>query len=174
MDKDSFHIAKLSLFNMRLLSEVEDASHWHKDIGNLKSEICRRNNISEPVCLLHQSSFLGHAYVCLVWLRECIKRNKQDEEDYLKRLSEFDYSPFEKVSGPRDVSDPIQILRLIRNAISHSRVTFSEDHFVFSDKSREEESETVVRGTWEAVGMLADASLFAVSGIVYPPGNRAK
>ena len=34
-----------------------------------------------------------------------------------------------------------------------------------------EREETVVRGTWQAVGMLADASLFAVNDIVYPPNK---
>ncbi|MBW1707361.1 MAG: hypothetical protein JRJ86_19740 [Deltaproteobacteria bacterium] len=173
MGKNSFHIAKLSLFNMRLLSEVEDASHCHHDIKALKSEQCRLNNVSEPVSLLHQTSFLGHAYVCLVWLRECVKKNTQDERAYLETLDSFDFSSFKKVSGPRDLTKQRQILRLIRNAISDARVTFSDSYFIFSDIDEKagEREETVVRGTWQAVGMLADTSLFAVNDIVYPPNK---
>jgi hypothetical protein len=174
MNKDAFHIAKLSLFNMRLLRDIETASTWHSDIGALKSRRCRLDSVSEPVSLFHQSAYLGHAYVCLVWLRETVKKDTAAEAQYIETLPKrFDFSLVEKVSGPRDISAPKEKLRLIRNAISHARVTFDDDKFLFSDEAPNENTETVASLSWSGVGMLADASLFTVNDLIYSPNNTS-
>ena len=181
MNKDAFHnafhIAKLSLFNMRLLHDIETASTGHSDIGALKKRRCRLDSVSEPVSLLHQSAYLGHAYVCLVWLRETVKKDTAAEAQYIETLPKrFDFSLVDKVSGPRDISAPKEKLRLIRNAISHAGVTFEDDRFLFSDRDprKKDETETVASLSWSGVGMLADASLFTVNDLIYPPNNTSE
>lgn len=75
--------------------------------------------------------------------------------NHLTLSRRFDFGLFQKVFGPRYLSKPTEKLRLIRNAISHARVVIDDDNFCFSDKSKNEEQETVLKGTWASVGMLA-------------------
>ena len=175
--KDQFHFAKLSLFNMRLLSEMQDAVGNCAELAEVIEDCTKRNGMTPPVPLLHQAAFLGHAYICLVWLREVVMASSNEEfkKKYFDRISSsYDFDKWiRKCEGPRKLVKARDYIRLVRNAISHGRVTVGDDEFRLADKSNSEKSETVVTLTWEGLARLADASLFSVNERLYPGSNAA-
>lgn len=182
--KDHFYVAKLSLLNVRLLAAMEEKRPGTPDVGSLVREVLAGNGVSEPCSLMHQSTFLHHAYVCLVWLWEACKRSGLSEDDLAKAASGRLSTDFVKgvvvventySTKPR-IMDLPGILKTCRNAIAHARVHF-EDHvdgfqFVFTDvkpsKPPKPPETATIRLSSNQVGQLSDAVLFALSDLCYP------
>jgi Arc/MetJ family transcription regulator len=79
---EALHVAKLSLFNVRLLWQLEQARS-SSDIDRLVSDVAHRSNVSlENLSLLHQAAFLEFGYVTLVWLYERAKADVGPEIDF--------------------------------------------------------------------------------------------
>lgn len=167
MDRNAFHFAKLALFNIRLLNDIEQARCNTPVLEELVIKRSAMDHISLPVSLLHQATFLQFAYICLVWLWGKSKAGESIAPQVAKR---FNFDEIEKVSGHRQLSLPKDYLRLIRNALSHANVKVEESHFEFSDinKRRGETEFTIVRLGWEKVGCLSKAVLFAINDQIYP------
>lgn len=73
-----------------------------------------------------------------------------------------------QVDGEREVSDWNNVIRLIRNAISHGRMEFEQEQVICSDKSRNECHQTEIRLTWESLAKLSESVLHALSPILWP------
>lgn len=167
MSRDAFHFAKLSLFSVGLLSDLQSSDS--QDVRHLIEGRAKADHVRLPVALLHQGTFLAFAYVCLVWLWEQSKA-VGNEACIAKEVGKrFNFSQMCKVDGERGVKKPEDYLRLIRNAISHARVCVTDKSFKFRDrKPRGEKDDTVLEMTWESLGKLSKEVLFAVNKSLYP------
>jgi len=165
--KEAFHFSKLALFQVRLLNDLEHMRGNNKALQKAIERCAEGNNLTLPVPLFNQSTFLSFAYIALVWLREHAAR--MEDQDFADRVAErYQFDDLEAV-GERDVQTPEQYLRLVRNAISHGRVDVDDNHFILSDiNPRRENAPTSVKLTWEQLGKLSEAALFATNDFIYP------
>ena len=172
-ERDAFHIAKLALLNVRLLSDLESATQTSESVARLIEARVRRDAIQSPVSLLHQATFLQFAYVCPVWLWERAKTSGNEVAVIERIATRFPFDElYGRASGSRPVRTPTAVLRLLRNAISHGRVQCLDDRFVFEDQDpRREAGATQISLTWPQLGELSEAVLFSMNEIVYP-GRR--
>ncbi|MBT9172483.1 MAG: hypothetical protein DDT21_00866 [Syntrophomonadaceae bacterium] len=71
--REHYHVAKLSLFNVRLLSALQQDKS--KGINAVVTREASANGFSDVrPSLLHQGTFLQFAYMCFVWLWESAKQ----------------------------------------------------------------------------------------------------
>ncbi len=173
MNEESFHIAKLALFNVHLLSDIESKRIQVPSLGNIVIERSRFDNVALPINLIHQATFLQFAYITLVWLWE--QANVSEMKDAFESgiTKRFQFANITKLSGPRDFKNPRDLLTLLRNAISHGLVSFEDDRVVFTDiNRRKEQLPTKVAMKWSDLGQLSEAVLFSTNDLLYPPNVR--
>lgn len=169
--REAFHVAKLALFNTRLLSDLQNASQSSCDVAKLIEERARQDNVTLPVRLMHQSTFMQLGYVCLVWLWEVAKAEQCSEEILAEAAKMFDFeNVIKSKSGERGVSKPTAVVRLVRNAISHARVVADSEYFTFYDQGRKELAPTALKLSWPEFAQLSEAILFSVNTWLYPEG----
>ena len=93
--REIFHISKLALTNVRLLSDFENARKASEQVGDIVRQRLRSDKISEPFPLLHQATFLQFGYICLVWLWENARNNNDlpiNETELANKVNElFDF-----------------------------------------------------------------------------------
>jgi hypothetical protein len=136
--KECFQIAKLALFNVKLLNELENIGH--EDLKNLIKEVHEKLSLEEKPALINQSTYLQFAYVTLVWLWESI--NIKDKDDFFIKLKaratkrELALPDASQISGERVISDWKMLVSLIRNALSQGSIEITEDAFIFSDQKK--------------------------------------
>jgi hypothetical protein len=171
-DKDAFHFAKLSLFNARLMSDLQELRNSGSAEGNVVERIIQERACHDHLrldpedSLVNQSIFLGMAYVTVVWLTERFDRNKIAHE--IEKRGGFKGLAAHGPRAPRGDLSSTEYLRLIRNAISHGKVDATDTHFIFSDRHPKEDQPTCVRLTWEQLGRLTVDTLFSVNAMLYP------
>jgi len=167
--KDAFHVAKLALFNVRLLHDFESVSGQSEEIDRIIKSRSSYDNVAFPVSLMHQGTFLPFAYICMVWLWEIAKAEDNSDVIICEAQKKFDFSSVIKsANGPRTIKMPAHVIRLVRNAISHARVTTEDSCFSFSDIGGKEKTPTTIRLTWSELGQLSEAILFAINAWLYP------
>ena len=178
--KDAFVVAKLSYFNISLLSEIQDLRKTNEELDALIDQVRKDIGLDKIDSLVNQAPFLEHAYICLVWLREVVmetsgKVHRKEQHDFVNSTilpsvqSRFDFSDISKLNGPRKLSNNGDKLILIRNGISHSKVEITETEYLISDQNdKKESSPTTVKMSWPTLGQLCDAFLFAVNDYLYP------
>ena len=133
--REAFHFAKLALTNVRLLGDLEKARATSTEIQSIVNKRMQNDSLLPPFSLLHQATFLQFSYICLVWLWEQSKQDKTNDKIANLAGERFCFSSLmERVDGPRKVRNNREILRLMRNAISHGHVVVEETGFVFKDK----------------------------------------
>lgn len=170
---DYYHFAKLSLFNARLLADLEEARESKPDVEEIIHARAQSDNVREPVNLVHQSTLFAHAYIILVWLDERIHKEFQQtkKESFAERLSErFDLRrDTQKLSSTyRDLGKQSVFLGTMRNALAHAHVDIEDDCFVFSDENqRRANDKAEIRMTWDQLGKLLDATMFAYNDVLY-------
>lgn len=167
--KEKFHFAKLSLFNMRLLSDIQNSNQ--QVIDSLISKRALEDNLKQPVPVLHQASFLSNAYINLVWLWETMKSENKEQKiiDYVDKKFKLDEKiAIVKIGKNRNLTTCNHYLRLIRNSISHGNVDIDDDYFFFADKNpRDSDNFAEIKMTWSTLGELSDLVLFAVNNYLY-------
>ncbi|MDE8347497.1 MAG: hypothetical protein POH28_15185 [Acidocella sp.] len=173
--RTNYHVAKLALFNIRLLNVIQN-NQSNEIVELIKSE-CERNGFSSPPSLLHQGAFLAHAYICVVWLWESVKKARLAQDflsEFPKTASRFNLSlpPKEKIYGPRNLENWEQVLRLIRNALSHGKVEIDDNYYLLSDQKQsgrfKETEKTCLKLTWEDFGKLSEVCIHALTPTLYP------
>lgn len=165
---EAFHVAKLALTNVRLLNDIENARSTSAEICDLVKARAGKDGIRLPVSLLHQATFLQFAYVCLVWLWERARADQINNELVEIAEESFDFKEIMKTArGPRDVNSASEVLRLLRNAISHARVKAEKNVFIFEDVSNSEPGLTSLSLTWPELGQVSEAVLSAFNSILY-------
>ena len=175
--KQRYHVAKLTLFNVRLLHAADLSDS--KDVKRLISSLAEQNAINTPVSLMHQGTFLSTAYVCIVWLWESIKSDTDIKENMLQQLPSvtdrigIELPSCAKISGPRALDSWSAVLRLVRNSLSHSRVEIGDGLFQLTDQNTHgRHAETVptqLTLTWPELGALSEACIHALTPVLYPP-----
>lgn len=174
--KDYFHFAKLALFNVHLLNDIEQARGTKLFVAALVSQRCNQDAIIEPVSLMHQATFLQFAYISLVWLWEKAKKgNNKGRQKIMEYLSQrFDFKKVaETKKGPRNLDEPKEVVRLIRNAISHGHVVVDKN-FIFRDKSSKESDFTSISLAWRELGQLSEHMIFAWNKVLYPEDSESQ
>ena len=154
--RERYHVAKLALFNTRLLSTIQGSQS--EEICNLVASEAKQNGFSSTPPLLHQGTFMSMAYICLVWVWESAKQAGL-EKDFVKKFKEtaerfeFKLPDSKKISGPRQLKNWDDVLKLARNGLSHGRVEINDHFFVLSDQNKRgknrETSPTSIKLTWE-------------------------
>ncbi len=167
IEKDAFHFAKLALFNVRLLNDFELGRASVNDIESLIQRRCEHDNIATPISLMHQATFLQFSYICIVWLWEQSKAAEVENDIVSLIEKKFNIKKLNKISGPRNLNNINQFLRLFRNAISHGRVNVCDSYFIFNDQSTNEDGATEVQVSWSNLVELSEAVLFSVNEKIY-------
>jgi hypothetical protein len=193
--KEEFHIAKLSLFNTRLLHAVERARDV-PPVGELVDKCSKENSVSQPANLMHQATYLAHAYVCLVWLLEIAKKQNLSAKIYesvearvnAKVSGPSAASFFDKISEEentygtkdpqrkRDMKTASGVLPTCRNAVAHGSVTFFVNEVAgeevqmvrFADVDPKTKEKAKITMSLFCLGTLSDAVLFSMNDLLYP------
>lgn len=171
--REIFHFAKLALANVRLLADLEKARTTSTEIRNLVDKRMQEDSLLPPFSLLHQTTFLQFSYICLVWLWEHCKQHDMKDEVANLAGERFCFgSLMERIDGPRNVTDSGEVLRLVRNAISHGRVEVEEEGFSFKDQGWGENEFTSLSLGWDELAQLSEAVLSAVNDCLYPENEE--
>ncbi|MBX3246123.1 MAG: hypothetical protein KF901_02960 [Myxococcales bacterium] len=175
--QEHYHFAKLSLFMMRLLSRLQDERAPGGGLDAFIRDLENDNALSSPVPLMNQATFLSHAYIVLVWLRERMVADGVDVDelelglDVGSQVKVIKHDAGRRKDGSevkRDLSKPGQVMRTLRNAVGHGRVAFSDDStWEFTDTNREGEL-VVLSLRWADLGAVCDAVMFAYQQTLYP------
>jgi hypothetical protein len=172
--KQRFHVVQLALFNANLLASIQEHAEASPqgELARLVDECAKQTISAFPPApsTINQSLFFGMAYLTLVWLRDSMS-----QEDLEKSLASDRMTNVWKgatADGPRDVSDPAQKMRLIRNALSHAHVMVDEDFtFNFWDQNKRgrnpEVQPTHLRINSLDLGRILHQFYFAVSDVIY-------
>ena len=126
-----------------------------------------------PVPLVNQATFVQIAYLSLVWLWESVKKDEDQQDAVLEDVgTRFNHGDVGWV-GERKKDGIGSVLRLVRNALAHGRVTLDGQSFVFEDQDKRarEKAPTAATLSWEQVARLSEAVIFALSGVLYT-GHR--
>jgi len=172
--KECFQIAKLALFNVKLLNELENIGH--DDLKNLIKDVHERLSIEEEPTLINQSTYLQFAYVTLVWLWESI--NLKDKDDFFIKLKaratkrELAFPDASQISGERVISDWKMLVSLIRNALSQGSVEITADAFIFSDQKkfgkRKEIVPTTITMSAAELTNISETVFWTINEIIVP------
>lgn len=176
--KDYFHVAKLSLFNVRLLAEMEAArAERAGQVSDLVERRIAEDGLRSPVSLMHQSTFLAHAYIVLVWLREYVWKGFDEVTKTRMRESlvrRYDWrgglsERWARDPKHRDLTKPREILEVLRNAIAHARVDIDDGAWRFSnDDPKDPQSDAYIVLTFDQLGAVCDAVFFSYNDILFP------
>lgn len=176
--KQRFHIVQLALFNAEVLSasQREADTNPHGACAKLIDQCARKTIASFPPapCTINQSVFFGMAYLSIVWLSESLTLGQVKEASNAATIGEIFSNA--KVSGPRKLNDGADFIRLIRNALSHGKVSVDDEFcFTFWDQDERkqkgggklENDPTSLLLESEVLGALINAYYEAVSTIIY-------
>lgn len=166
--REAFHVAKLALFKVRLLWDLQQASQSSSELAKLIEERARQDHVTLPMSLMHQSTFMQLGYICIVWLWEVSKAERCSDQILAETASRFNFeSAIKSKSGERKIDSPVDVVRLVRNAISHARISTDNNYFTFSDQGRGERAPTTVRLDWSEFAQLSEAILFSVNSWLF-------
>jgi len=167
---NAFIDARLSLFTVRWTNEVSQVYECRKAQDQITQVIGRVTVEAgeESAPLLNQTSFLQFAYMSLVWLREVVVQ-ELGEPDKAK-IDEWFKSCVKSVLedgathavDPSDTRTEMDLLRTLRNSISHGHVDFRDDQTVhFIDRT------ITADLTWTHLGYLSENYIYAVSNLIH-------
>ena len=172
--KECFQIAKLALFNLKLLNELENLEH--QELKSLIKDIYEKLSIIEKPTLINQSTYLQFAYVTLVWLWESI--NIKDKDDFFIKLKarankrELAFPDASQINGERVISDWKMLVSLIRNALSQGSVEITDDAFIFSDQKkfgkRKEIVPTTITMSAAELTNISETLFWTINEIIVP------
>jgi len=172
--KECFQIAKLALFNVKLLNELENIGH--EDLKNLIKEVHEKLSLEEKPALINQSTYLQFAYVTLVWLWESI--NIKDKDDFFIKLKarankrELAFPDASQISGERVILDWKMLVSLLRNALSQGSVEITDDAFIFLDQKkfgkRKEIVPTTVTISAAELANISETVFWTINEIIAP------
>ena len=162
-----FHHAKLNLTKLRFLSELQTRMDdgLAPEVTDLYEYVCGKSKHGELPCLINASSYLGAAFMSLVWLNDVLDCRQRGEI-----REKIDNARFWDQVTPAEGSLNLkrgEKFQTVRNAIAHARVDVTDDgngmSFVFSD-----ETGHCITLSAEQLGELCDKYIFAVSDLLYP------
>jgi hypothetical protein len=176
--RERYHVATLTLFNVRLLHEIQQ--NTSPELNALVTLVAEKNGFQDTPQLLHQGTFFQVAYVCIVWLWESVKQLKI-EEQFLREFPcvaerlNVSLPAAEQIQGERNLNGWQQVLRLLRNALSHGKVKVDEENFVFSDwNRRDENAPTYLTLSWDDLGKISESCIHALTSRFFDQQHPAK
>jgi len=171
---ECFQIAKLALFNVKLLNELENKGH--EELKNLIKDVYEKLSIEEKPALINQSTYLQFAYVTLVWLWESI--NIKDKDDFFIKLKarankrELAFPDASQISGERVILDWKMLVSLLRNALSQGSVEITDDAFIFLDQKkfgkRKEIVPTTITMSAAELANISETVFWTINEIIAP------
>lgn len=171
---ECFQIAKLALFNVKLLNELENIGH--EELKNLIKDVHEKLSIEEKPALINQSTYLQFAYVTLVWLWESI--NIKDKDDFFIKLKarankrELVFPGASQISGERVILDWKMLVSLLRNALSQGSVEITDDAFIFLDQKkfgkRKEIVPTTITMSAAELANISETVFWTINEIIAP------
>ncbi len=171
--KTPFLVAKLALFNVRVLQSIEQKRGSNGDLDTNIERLASDFGLASPVSLLNQSTFLGVVYLSLVWLwdQPGVQRDDKLLEAVDARVALVDSVKVVENRLHRPVNGK-SILRALRNATAHGRITVYDGHFDFTDINPREKDDVddviVLRLSWEATGRIAEGVFWALNDKLWP------
>ena len=171
--KQRFHVVQLAMFNADILDLVQQEADANIDgvCRQIIDQSASRNISAAPPSpsTVNQSLFFGVAYLTLVWLHESLSpeaERKALSSDKMKGVWKTS-----KANGPRDLTDDMKKLKLVRNALSHGNVETDDDFvFTFWDRNYREKKETkpttLSMGSHD-LGKICTQFYYAVSKVIY-------
>ena len=171
--KQRFHVVQLAMFNADILDLVQQEADANIDgvCRQIIDQSASRNISAAPPSpsTVNQSLFFGVAYLTLVWLHESLSREQEKKalsSDKMKGVWKTS-----KANGPRDLTDDMKKLKLVRNALSHGNVETDDDFvFTFWDRNYREKKETkpttLSMGSHD-LGKICTQFYYAVSKVIY-------
>jgi hypothetical protein len=163
-----FHVVQLAVFNAQVLSGIQDgADQGDLTLRSLLEQTAANNVTSKTIpSTVNQSLFFGMAYLTLVWLKESLSKEENDQILASERM--FGVWQNVRTKGPRDVSEDAAKMRLIRNALSHANVEIKAPFdFEFCDKSSREDVPTYLYIGSHDLGQLCQQFYLAASDVLY-------
>lgn len=164
--KSRYHIAKLALFQVHLLNHFDQ--NQDRAVQDLINQCSELDGFHSRPSLMNQAAFLQMAYVCFVWLWESAKQHGS-KDSLVEQLFSHDVPlpTRSQWNGTRDLS-PKEVLRLIRNALSHGRVETTDTDFIFEDQRPDGTDRSRLIVPWQFVGKLCERVIHTLTPIVYP------
>ena len=169
--RQRFHVVQLALFNAQVLSGIQDgADQGDLTLRSLLEQTAANNVTSKTIpSTVNQSLFFGMAYLTLVWLKESLSKEENDQILASERM--FGVWQNVRTKGPRDVSKDAQKMRLVRNALSHAHVEIKDPFdFEFWDINRRDPKEDVPTYLYigsHDLGQLCQQFYLAASDVLY-------
>ena len=167
--KESFHIAKLALFNVRVLSEVENARATSAEVDGIVTRVAGEFRVALPVSLRHQGSILGVLYLGLIWLwdQPGVREHADLHDLVATRIDLVARARIVQNRKPRPVTGS-ELLGAMRNATAHGRVVATETEFIFTDKNmRDPNDEISFALSWEDTARLAESVFWVLNDIIW-------
>ena len=173
--KERFDYAKLALFQVRLLSELQETTD--SSVSEVVSRVWLANNLPGKPNLINQNAFFGMGYICLVWLWESARSANRDSEIVHLVSERWDIPEGILIGGTREnvKTDHKVLLRALRNAISHGRVFCHDDYFVFKDQNQhsKEEDSCEIKLSFAELGQLCECVIRGFNTLLYPEGDAS-
>lgn len=182
--KDRYHVAKLALFNVYLLENLQRQKSLTTDSAILTAS--RQVGFNELLpSLLNQTTFLQFGYTTLVWLYEVVNAAKHDSIRG-KNLIESVFIEFGKIAenkgiflpssnhirGVRQLAKWEDVVSFARNALSHGKVVISDASFEYEDQNirgpNREASPTYLTVPWSYLPILGECMITALALVLWP------
>ena len=162
-----FQDSRKALFLARLLAEIEGVRSHNAEVAQLVADVEKANGYEARESLVNQATFLQMAYMTLVYPKQGVVGDVVGEW----KKPDLDWERVEVLAdnAGRFASAPdcwSQLLRTVRNALSHSTVEVGETTFTFTDKYKE--SCVQVRFDWDFLGELTMEFFKAANSALYP------
>ncbi len=161
-----FQDSRDALFLSRLLAEIEGVRSHNAEVAQLVADVEKANGYEASVPLVNQATFLQMAYMTLVYPKQGVVGDVVgDWEPHLdwERVEVLADNARRFASAPDRWS---QLLRTVRNALSHSTVEVGETTFTFTDEHGK--SCVQVRFDWDFLGELTMEFFKAAKSALYP------
>ena len=174
--KESYHFAKLALFNIRLLNKFQQAT----DDDPMKKAIvneAKASGMTEVPSLLNQGTFLQFSYMCLVWLWETAKVEGIEDKvigNFEKISKEYNiaFPDSSQIKGERKIENWKEVIGLLRNALGHGRVEVSDSSLTFSDQNKHSKPLEVAPADltlkWEQLAVISETVIHSLTPILWP------
>ncbi len=166
--EQDYNVARLALFNARLLNAISESTD--SKIKAFIVEKGQEDGWKNTPHLVNQSTFMQMSYICLVWLWESVKKEKCQDRVIEMVFNQDGLSiPDAKRGCSNKPWDKGVFIRRLRNALSHGNVVVDTDHYHFHDVDYRNKNDTCDFSlTWEELGKLCEAVIFAVAGVLNP------
>lgn len=159
-----FQDTRDALFLARLLSVLDRRRSSDESLDNIITEVETQNGFRSPVPLVNQTTLLQMAYMTLVYPKQGVIGKVIDNWEPKLEWSRLNVR-LDDQNRFGDDANWSELLRTLRNALSHSTVEVSEHSFVFTDEWKGKKVK--VEFEWDFLGDLTMEFFHAANKALY-------